>query len=36
MLEDVLATVLSVGFVAVSHKVKTQLKDYARKRQKGH
>lgn len=34
MLEEVLATMISVGFVAVSHKVKTQLKSYAR-RQKG-
>mgnify|MGYP006939744382 CR=1 FL=1 len=34
MIEDILATMISVGFVAVSQKIKTELKSYAR-RQRG-
>ena len=36
MMRDLLVTLSSLGFVCISHKVKTQLKYYAYRNQKGH
>ncbi|CDE28477.1 unknown [Catenibacterium sp. CAG:290] len=36
MMRDILVTLCSLGFVCISQKVKTQLKYYAYRNQKGH
>ena len=36
IMREILATLCSLGFVCISHKVKTQLKYYAYRNQKGH
>ena len=36
MMRDILVTLCSLGFVCIRHTVKTQLKYYAYRNQKGH